>query len=126
LVSGYELRDWVKTYPPAGPGNVPRSPGRWYERGRGSMYANSAGSVKVIKASEMLNRRWAEQHSFTPQMAEVKIGNSASYARRVHDETVQERVHKRHGWRTAQDAIRKFEPAIIKRISEAIDRAIGG
>jgi len=122
LKSGYELRDWVKEYPAATEANSPKRPGRWYERGRGSMYARRDGSVRVVKASEMLNRRWAMTHTFTPQAAEVRIGNSASYARYVHDEEKQARFHTSRGWRTAQTAIKKFEAGIVRRISEAIDK----
>jgi len=124
LISGYELRDWVKKYPSATAANSPKQPGRWYERGRGSMYARRDGTVRVVKASEMLNRRWAIAHTFAPEAAEVRIGNDASYVRYVHDEEKQARFHTERGWRTAQAAIKKFEAGIVRRIAEAIDKVI--
>lgn len=126
LQSAYEIRDWVRVYPAKSEANMPRNPGRWYERGRGSMYARVGGGVKVVKRSEMLNRRWSLAHSATPASASVIIGNSASYVRYVHDAETQAGFHKRRGWRTAQDAIAKFQDNLIRRINDAIDKAIAG
>jgi hypothetical protein len=124
LTSGYEVRDWVKQYPPSGIANAPKAPGRWYERGYGSKYARRDGTVTGRKTSEMLNRSWSMTHTTTAHGVEVRIGNRASYARYVHDEERQAGFHAARGWRTAQAAIRKFESVIVKRISDAIDRAM--
>lgn len=125
LLGGIELRDWVVQYPPKSEANRPRARGGWYERGTGSKYARRDGSVRVVKRSEMLNRQWVTTHSFTPNAAEVVIGNDASYVKYVHDERSQAKFHAARGWRTAQAGIRKFEAKIVRRVSDAISRAIG-
>ena len=127
LVAGAaELQTWVKEYPPKTEANRPRTHGGWYERGRGSMYANKAGAVRVVKSSQMLNRSWSMRHTFTPDSAEVVIGTRATYAPFVHDESRQARFHKARGWRTVQEGILKFQDNIVRRIEQAVLRAAKG
>lgn len=123
---GNDVLDWVSLYPPETQANVPSGtpPERWYERGRGSMYASKKGIVKVVKSSEMLNRSWSTVYNMTPQEAVVTIGTRASYARFVHDATKQARFHERRGWRTVQAAIKQFEARIIDQCRQAINTAI--
>lgn len=126
VASAAELQTWVKEYPPASSANTPRSPGRWYERGKGSMYARRDGTVRVVKASQMLSKWGRMRRTMTPQLAEVVIGPRATYAPYVHDAEQQAKFHKSRGWRTAQEGINKFEPVIVRRVQEAIDKATKG
>ena len=120
LASGNELRTWIAKYPPTTEANAPKAPGRWYERGKGSMYARRDGTVRMVKKSELLNRRWSTKHGFSKAEAWVRIGNSASYSRFVHDKEYQPEFHARRGWRTAQAGIEQFRARIVARVEAAI------
>lgn len=117
---GNDILDWVKVYPPTTAANVPKAFGSWYERGRGGMYANKAGFVKVVQPSENLGRSWSTVYNMTPTEAVVTMGTHASYARFVHHEPDQKRWHAAHGWRTIQAAIKQFEARIIDQCRQAI------
>ena len=127
LLGGIELRDWIQVYPPKSIANRPHGlkPDRWYERGEGTHYITVKGVEKIYKKSQMLNRKWVTTHAFTPDAAEVVIGNGASYAKYVHDERYQVYFHALRNWRTAQAGILEFEAKIVRRVSDAISRAIG-
>ena len=115
-----KIYTFMRTYPPQSEANAPKAHGRWYKRGTGTMYARKDGGITVRRTSQMLNRRWSMRRTFTNTLAEVVIGNSASYVRFVHDARKQARFHGRRGWRTAQDAVARFGPEIRADIERAI------
>jgi phage gpG-like protein len=132
-----DVRRVVSTYPSATEANEPPNPppGTYYKRGTGSIYVYAGAKVRtrkgkkrvakggerVVKPSEMLNRRWSTQYTFTANEATAVIGNSASYAPFVHDETKQARFHGARGWQTAQGVVRQLGPRIVKDVSAAIE-----
>lgn len=125
VASGAEIMDWVSTYPAATSANMEKPyPGRWYIRGTGGAYALKKGGYRVVKTSQMMNRRWSIKSELGTTEAVVTIGNSATYAPYVHDDRKQAGFHKARGWRTVQDAVRQFERKIVTRVSAAIDAAL--
>lgn len=120
------LMAWAKAYPPASNANRPSGtpPERWYERGRGMIYASKSGVVKLVKPSQMLNRSWSVAYTFGPSIAQAVIGTrGVTYARYVHDEGKQARFHGRRGWRTVQAAVQQFGAEIVADVARTIDAA---
>ena len=88
------IQDVLAPYPPA----PPRRPRRgYYVRGRGSFTAKG----KLIKASELMNRRWALR---TVPLG-ARLSNTASYAGWVHGTRKQTKRHAKTGWVRADHAV---------------------
>ena len=125
LLGGIELRDWTAQYPPKSEANTPKARGGWYERGTGSKYIRRDGSMRVVKASEMLNRQVGDDAQLYAVICRSRDRQRRELRGYVHDEQSQAKFHAARGWRTAQAGIRKFEAKIVRRVSDAISRAIG-
>ena len=77
-------------YPPAPPSSQPPAP--YYKRGTGYMYAGGG----TRGDSEDMGKKWVvESRGFS-----TKIGNTASYAKWIHDDKKQVAAMRRIGWRT--------------------------
>lgn len=124
--TGNEIRTHARRYPPATEANRPSGerPDSWYVRGTGGHYLTAKGELHVSKTSQKMSQRWSMTSHVTTREASVRIGNSASYVRYVHDEQRQARFHRARGWRTVQQMIKEFGPKAIKRISAAIEAAL--
>ena len=106
---------------------MPRTPGRWYERGKGSMYANAAGVVKVIKPSEMLSQWGSMRRTFTPQLAEVVIGRGAHHTLRTYmTRNSRTRLHKATVGVLCRRVSRNSSRSSSGALQEAIDKAMKG
>lgn len=115
------VRSTVSKYPPASEANAEKEHGRWYERGYGTKYRRRDGTVTGRKTSQMLNRSWSTNYTFTPTSAQAIIGNRASYSPYVHDRDRQPEFHARRKWKTAQGVLEQLGPRIIADIGAAID-----
>jgi hypothetical protein len=110
------IQDETAPYPRARPRRAGKG---YYVRGRGSFSA----SGKLIRSSEMLNRRW--------DIRSISLGaelrNTASYSGDVHGRT-QTRLHAQTGWIKAADAIERIKRRgeITQIVMQAIQRAMGG
>ena len=80
------IQDVLAPYPPPRPR---RPKGGYYVRGRGSFTSKG----KLLKASEMLNRRW----SLRTMPLGARLRNTASYAGWVHSRK-QTKRHAQTGW----------------------------
>lgn len=119
-----DIRTHMKEYPPASEANMPRPGHTYYKRGYGPIYVRKRdGGMTGRKTSQMLNRSWTTQNVFTENSAQVTIGTRVSYARYVHWGPKQARFHKARGWRTVQDAARKYAPLLVKRVEAALNAA---
>lgn len=116
------LRDEIAPYPKASDANSPTQ-GRWYERGYGPRWRRIDGSVGGRRTSKTLGRRWTTK--VTADGKEGQVGNNASYAPFVHHKPKQASFHKRRGWVSDEDAIKKAKPGILQLFKEAIERALG-
>jgi hypothetical protein len=105
----------IAIYPPATDANKPGRtdakgrPMGYYVRGTG--YFNAKG--EQTSYSETLGRRWTTETKNNGYTGIV--GNNASYASYVQDETTQAPVHKRIGWGTVQ-SVAKAEMEKLKSI----------
>lgn len=107
-----EIQNEVAPYSPASAANSPSS-NRWYERGYGPKWRLKDGAVHGRKTSETLGRRWGIA---TRGRVGHVLGNIASYAKWVHGEKTQARVHKARGWVTDETAIaRVIRSGVVQR-----------
>jgi hypothetical protein len=87
------IQDVLAPYPPA----PPRKPRRgYYVRGKGAFTSKG----KLIKSSEMMNRRWALR---TVPLG-ARLRNTASYAGWVHSKK-QTKRHAKTGWARVDTAV---------------------
>jgi hypothetical protein len=113
--AGREVVDTVglRQYPPAGEGNVPPTP--FYIRGVGTQYA-----TKNLHNSE----RYGTQFYITPMTYGATIGNRASYAKWLTDETDQAQHMAKIGWRklidVAHEKVHQIETIYDKWIAKLI------
>ena len=115
------VRAEVSEYPPATAANMPRPGHTHYVRGTGPVYVRKTdGKHTVRKTSQMLNRKWSTRYRFTEAEAEAVIGNSATYARYVHDSRKQARFHAARGWRTVQGTLTKLRDKIRDDFEQAV------
>jgi len=113
------IKDKVARYPRSTMANSPMAR-TWYERGFGPKWYRRDGSVGGSRTSETLGRRWTTRASAT----EARVGNNASYAPFVQGRGTQAQFHARRGWRTLEDVGEQEGARIIKRVEQAIARAI--
>lgn len=123
--SAEQVRSYTAQYPQATSANRAHGtvPDRYYQRGTGSVYVGKSG-VRVVKRSEMLNRSWSIRYGFSSKEAQATIGTRASYAKWVHDERKQARIHAMRGWRTAQNVFKVLSGQITRRFDAAIEAAL--
>lgn len=104
FAGGKEVMDIISWYPPTSEANEPGPyPKKWYVRGVGSHWALKGGGFNFRRNSQQLNKRWAIKQLDDGNT--VVIGNNATYAPYVHDQTMQPAFHSRRGWRTAQEVL---------------------
>ena len=117
------VKGTIKEYAPKSSANVPKSHGRWYERGWGSRYKRLDGVVTGRKTSETLGRKWAigERAGGLQQV----IGNNASYAEFVHDEEEQAKIHGDRGWKTDEEVLREEGDQVLEFIQREVERELG-
>lgn len=113
LAIASDLKARVAPYPPATGANRARAwrsgaNNTWYERHYGPRWARKDGSVGGRQTSQALGQRW----TYRVEPRKAIIGNNATYAPYVQDETKQAGFHKARGWRTAQGVIREALPSI--------------
>lgn len=120
-----DIKTHMKEYPPSTEANMPRPGHTYYKRGYGPIYVRVRdGGVTGRKTSQLLNKSWSTSSQFTANTAKVTIGSRATYARYVHWGPKQARFHKARGWRTVQDAAKKYAAVLVKRATAAIDAAL--
>lgn len=119
--AGSMLKAYIAEYPPASGANSPGQR-RWYERGYGPKWTRKDGSVGGSRTSEALGRRWTVKS----EPMSVTVGNNASYAPFVQSAEKQASVHKRHGWRTDEQAIAEMQPKIESMALAEIARVLEG
>jgi hypothetical protein len=151
--SAEDLRREMSVYPPATKANQPPAhpPGWYYIRGTGRVYVHAGATYKtsksgktrvapgkslgfgvtfggetVYKTSEQLRQRWSNHYTFSTDVAEAVIGNSASYVRYVHDRDMQAKFHQWRGWRTVQGTVNLWRDRILDRFKAAIDAVLQG
>lgn len=121
-VGGTMLKNFIAQYPLASEANTPYQR-RWYERGYGPKWMRKDGSVKGLKTSETLGRKWSV---VARSDTEVVVGNNASYAPFVQSAEKQANFHRQRGWRTDDMAIKETAPKIVAMAQREIDRILGG
>ncbi len=87
---------------------------RWYERGFGTKYRTSAGSVVGKKTSEDLKKHWYVK----PDNASVTVGNKVKYAPWVHGDE-QAGFHGKRGWKKLKETAKDLSDEILKDIEAA-------
>jgi hypothetical protein len=53
------------------------------------------------------------------------VGNNVPYGPYVQSKAKQARFHKRRGWMTDEQAVKKARPGIVQLFKDAIERALG-
>lgn len=126
LAIAAEIQDKIAPYPPAGPGNQPRSwlprgHNSWYQRGSGPKWVVRSGAIHGRNSSETLGRRW----SIEARPAGAVLGNIASYAPYVHSQDQQSATMARIGWITDKTAVETVmsSPVVNQIITQAIAHA---
>ena len=112
-VGGERVRDEAGKYPPSSEANNPSNK-RWYERGFGTKYRTSAGSVVGKKTSEDLKKHWYVK----PDNASVTVGNKVKYAHWVHGDE-QAAFHGKRGWKKLKETAKDLSDEILKDIEAA-------
>ena len=116
------LLDEIAEYPPTSEANVPYQR-RWYERGFGPRWLLKDGTVRGTRTSQTLGRRWTTNVS--PDGLMGVVGNNVPYGPYVQSKAKQARFHKRRGWMTDEQAVKKARPGIVQLFKDAIERALG-
>lgn len=117
------VKSVINVYPPSTDANVAGPyPKRWYVRGTGPHWARVDGTIGSERTSETLGRKWTVR-AVNNGMGAV-VGNNVSYARDVHDATVQKRYHKLRGWPTVQDVAQDEAPKVRDIIEGSIKAEI--
>ena len=123
LKTGAEhIEGTIKEYAPKSAANVPKSHGRWYERGWGSKYRRLDGVITGKKTSETLRTGWSTK-SRNSGLTQV-IGTNVSYAPYVQSKEKQARFHKARGWKTDEQVLKSEGEQVLKFIQHEIDREL--
>ena len=126
FVGGQTIKRIMAEYPP-----VRRGPMIWSSdkekanrQRRYIFWARSQGLIPYVRGtnpnSEDMKHRWI----VTSIPGGVEVSNNTSYARLVHDESLQTQYHKITGWKTAQAVMRDERARIMADIKDAYHMAI--
>lgn len=104
-----EVRDRMAAYPPEGRWNRPDGPGsRWYQRLFGPRWMRADGSIGGRDTSERLQRSWQATVGEKGKHVVGRVYTTVSYAPYVQGNK-QPWFHKRHGWKTAKQIVRRWK-----------------
>ncbi len=123
LKSGAEhVEGTIKEYASKSEANVPKSHGRWYERGWGTKYRRLDGTVTGKKTSEVLRSKWSTK-SRNSGLTWI-VGNNASYAEFVHDAEEQAGFHGDRGWKTDEEVLKSEGDEVLKFIQHEVEKEL--
>ena len=123
LKAGAEhIEGTIKVYAPKSEANVPKSHGRWYERGWGSKYKRLDGVVTGKKTSKTLRTKWSTKSR--AKGLQWVIGNNASYARFVHSAEEQAKIHGRRGWKTDEQVLKSESDEVLQFIQREVEKEL--
>lgn len=105
----YRLQYVMQDYPPAPPN---------------SRYIRGYGFRGGPRTSENLGKRWTTRIETSANGITGKLGNNASYGPLVQSERFQTRVHRRTGWPTDAQAVKKNEKDIVADFERTIQQAL--
>ena len=118
--AGVHIHGKVSEYPPSTNANSPANR-RWYERGWGSKWRRSDGSIGGRQSSEDLGPSWTSKVETNTRAV---VGNDASYAKWVQGGDTQASAMKRIGWKTTDTVVKEESDEVLKEIQKAVDREL--